>query len=725
MPLKKGLTEVPDSEDELLSSSPVSAPVKLHTAPLAPQAYENDGSATGELVVGLRASLEVDQTHSPKHVDEFDKVDTTDPQGINDSQQQEPSFEHDEPLPELKTERVRLGPPQGDSDMSAGNRIAEEPESTGENREGTSHITTSKAAEPETHQETDHETSDIATLEAETQPVLQLPENPDNPLHVETDKTQAEEYDRPAFVPSGGPVHLVSGADPPNDQETGNTEESHHALSPKRDEGEMLQVSDNMCPPQQATDENTPSYSHDIPTNLDLTPEHPHNGVGESPSTACSVARDFPEEMDVDVDASEENQGPSQLEQAFGDNQDATSELKSSERPPAATVSHEEDSMPDPTLPDGGDGPVASTLETGLPNNAVEIGAPCSAERKNTSEDQMDVDVINSVEEAKHIQEQNNSEADVKNLDSAIHPLTAEIQYSKMSNSGPDLQKGDDTETATEETTMHSAVLEPGGNLMTEQNERQDDQMDVDIHSANEQYDASTTPSASPAPIQGHAIPDLDMAETELTVMSTTSPSSQKEPDVAVDHHPIDAGDTNRSTDTTTPQDSRDNKVDLHAAEDDSEMADAPPDALKGPGIAVKRRLSGTEDPSPQKKPEETMKPTPRPSTPAKGSQEATLAELRAQRTALIAALAALPNVRELIAEDDDSSFVSSPGSDTEPTDAEIMTAANKAVKKHIKLLHEYNEMKDAGQGLMGLIADSRGVRIVEIQDEFGIGEKD
>jgi len=110
--------------------------------------------------------------------------------------------------------------------------------------------------------------------------------------------------------------------------------------------------------------------------------------------------------------------------------------------------------------------------------------------------------------------------------------------------------------------------------------------------------------------------------------------------------------------------------------------------------------------------------------SPVKGSQEATVAELRAQRAALIASLTALPNIQELITEiedDDDSSRGPSDG----PTDAEVMTAANKIVKTHIKLLHEYNEMKDVGQGLMGLIADSRGVRIVEVQDEFGIDAKD
>lgn len=46
-------------------------------------------------------------------------------------------------------------------------------------------------------------------------------------------------------------------------------------------------------------------------------------------------------------------------------------------------------------------------------------------------------------------------------------------------------------------------------------------------------------------------------------------------------------------------------------------------------------------------------------------------------------------------------------------------------VQRHIRLLHEYNEIKDVGQGLMGLIADARGVRQVEVQREFGVGDRD
>jgi hypothetical protein len=106
-----------------------------------------------------------------------------------------------------------------------------------------------------------------------------------------------------------------------------------------------------------------------------------------------------------------------------------------------------------------------------------------------------------------------------------------------------------------------------------------------------------------------------------------------------------------------------------------------------------------------------------------KTPQEITLAELRAQKAALLASLAALPAVQVLIEEQ--ASSDTEMAEDDEPTEKDIMAAANKMVKEHIKLLHEYNELKDVGQGLMGLIADQRGVRIVEVQEEFGVDSKD
>jgi hypothetical protein len=110
--------------------------------------------------------------------------------------------------------------------------------------------------------------------------------------------------------------------------------------------------------------------------------------------------------------------------------------------------------------------------------------------------------------------------------------------------------------------------------------------------------------------------------------------------------------------------------------------------------------------------------------TIAKTQQEITLDELRAQKSAMLASLAALPAIRVLM-EENASSDVGMADVDDEATEADIMAAANMIVREHIKLLHEYNELKDVGQGLMGLIADQRGVRIIEVQEEFGIEVQD
>ncbi|KAJ5910951.1 DNA repair protein SWI5 [Penicillium subrubescens] len=50
---------------------------------------------------------------------------------------------------------------------------------------------------------------------------------------------------------------------------------------------------------------------------------------------------------------------------------------------------------------------------------------------------------------------------------------------------------------------------------------------------------------------------------------------------------------------------------------------------------------------------------------------------------------------------------------------------SSETVKRHIRLLHDYNEIKDIAQGLMGLIAEARGVRHVDVQREYGVKEQD
>lgn len=55
------------------------------------------------------------------------------------------------------------------------------------------------------------------------------------------------------------------------------------------------------------------------------------------------------------------------------------------------------------------------------------------------------------------------------------------------------------------------------------------------------------------------------------------------------------------------------------------------------------------------------------------------------------------------------------------------MKEAKEVIKAHIQRLHRYNEVKDVAQGLMGMVAEARGVRIGELYEggEFGVGEGD
>ncbi|CEL09976.1 hypothetical protein ASPCAL13104 [Aspergillus calidoustus] len=56
---------------------------------------------------------------------------------------------------------------------------------------------------------------------------------------------------------------------------------------------------------------------------------------------------------------------------------------------------------------------------------------------------------------------------------------------------------------------------------------------------------------------------------------------------------------------------------------------------------------------------------------------------------------------------------------------AKLKNDPSETVKRHIRLLHEYNEIKDVGQGLIALIADACGMRQVDVEREFGVCEKD
>lgn len=96
-----------------------------------------------------------------------------------------------------------------------------------------------------------------------------------------------------------------------------------------------------------------------------------------------------------------------------------------------------------------------------------------------------------------------------------------------------------------------------------------------------------------------------------------------------------------------------------------------------------------------------------------RASLEAKLADLQAQRLRYINN-ATLP------------SGLAIPAEWTEDQRAkQALATANGVLKEHITLLHAYNEIKDIGLGLMGLVADQRGVRQKVIMEEFGMGDKD
>ncbi|EED18246.1 DNA repair protein Swi5/Sae3, putative [Talaromyces stipitatus ATCC 10500] len=51
--------------------------------------------------------------------------------------------------------------------------------------------------------------------------------------------------------------------------------------------------------------------------------------------------------------------------------------------------------------------------------------------------------------------------------------------------------------------------------------------------------------------------------------------------------------------------------------------------------------------------------------------------------------------------------------------------APSQTVQNHIRLLHDYNEIRDIGQGLLSLIAEKRGVRYKDVLEEFGVDAND
>ncbi|KAF2012887.1 hypothetical protein BU24DRAFT_261073 [Aaosphaeria arxii CBS 175.79] len=111
---------------------------------------------------------------------------------------------------------------------------------------------------------------------------------------------------------------------------------------------------------------------------------------------------------------------------------------------------------------------------------------------------------------------------------------------------------------------------------------------------------------------------------------------------------------------------------------------------------------------------------TRKPPVHVESSQEAILDVLKARRAELITSLAGLSKSDDAI-----SNLIEEYDPDLLSSSSHVLGLANDIVKRHITLLHEYNEIKDVGQGLMGLMAEQRGVRSIDIHREYGIELKD
>ncbi|KJX98445.1 hypothetical protein TI39_contig412g00048 [Zymoseptoria brevis] len=102
-----------------------------------------------------------------------------------------------------------------------------------------------------------------------------------------------------------------------------------------------------------------------------------------------------------------------------------------------------------------------------------------------------------------------------------------------------------------------------------------------------------------------------------------------------------------------------------------------------------------------------------KPPNPALLAAQATLASLQAERQSLVNSMP-LPSGLQMPSEWSD-----------EKKSEEAFKSANAIIKNHIDLLHRYNEIKDVGMGLAGLVAEKRGVRVKVLMEEVGLDEKD
>jgi hypothetical protein len=61
----------------------------------------------------------------------------------------------------------------------------------------------------------------------------------------------------------------------------------------------------------------------------------------------------------------------------------------------------------------------------------------------------------------------------------------------------------------------------------------------------------------------------------------------------------------------------------------------------------------------------------------------------------------------------------------TPSNEALLLAQAQHKVREHIRSLTRYNELRDVGMGLIGIVAENRGLRMRDCLEEFGVAEGD
>ncbi|KFZ18549.1 hypothetical protein V502_04044 [Pseudogymnoascus sp. VKM F-4520 (FW-2644)] len=180
-------------------------------------------------------------------------------------------------------------------------------------------------------------------------------------------------------------------------------------------------------------------------------------------------------------------------------------------------------------------------------------------------------------------------------------------------------------------------------------------------------------------------------------------PSPRTIPDSDADSSPV----TSPEPPTTSPE----------TVSRTSRKRSASPEPTSADAEAVSRTIPATVDAVVEELVADVTKPDEEATTAPEMSEEAKAEEKRVKQIEAIKA-----RNKELAAE------VSAMEAKLEDARGKLKNPdAAATVKAHIKRLHAYNEIRDVGQGLIGLIAEQRGVRIGECYEsgEFGVGAKD